>query len=153
MKNIIRAIFCTLFAAAVLLNSGCVSAKTADGSLTADQQSQLDKAAEKACIELLEAFKNNDYLRLRKTLPVSLAKQFTEENFKQSRNAAVKILGEIKSYEFLTRLQAPIFRNMIYKVKFQRTGNDRKTIEQEALFRVMLAEDNGKIQVLSFVFF
>lgn len=153
MKNIIRAIFCTLFAAAVLLNSGCVFAKTADGSLTADQQSQLDKAAEKACIELLEAFKNNDYPRLRKTLPVSLAKQFTEENFKQSRNAAVKILGEIKSYEFLTRLQAPIFRNMIYKVKFQRTGNDRKTIEQEALFRVMLAEDNGKIQVLSFVFF
>ena len=62
-------------------------------------------------------------------------------------------LNASKSYEFLTRLQAPIFRNMIYKVKFQRTGNDRKAIEQEALFRVMLAEDNGKIQVLSFVFF
>ena len=153
MKNIIKAIFCTLFAAAVLLNSGCNTVELHESQLTADQQSQLDKAAEKACIELLEAFKNNDYPRLRKTLPVSLAKQFTEENFKQSRNAAVKILGEIKSYEFLTRLQAPIFRNMIYRVKFQRTGNDRKTIEQEALFRVMLAEDNGKIQVLSFVFF
>ena len=153
MKNIIKATLFVLFAAAMLLNSGCNTVELHESQLTVDQQAQLDKAAEKACIELLEAFKNNDYPRLRKTLPVSLAKQFTEDNFKQSRNATVKILGEIKSYKFLTRLQAPIFRNMIYRVKFQRTGNDNKAIEQEALFRVMLAENNGVIQVLSFVFF
>ena len=155
MKKLTNALLVNIFTAAVfMLGAGCaVNSDEKKSDLTAEQTAQLDKAAEKQCIELLEAFKNNDYPRLRKTLPVSLAKQFTEDHFKQSRNAAVKILGEIKSYEFLTRLQAPIFRNMIYRVKFQRTGNDRKTIEQEALFRVMLAEDNGKIQVLSFVFF
>lgn len=141
-------------AATALLTGGCST--TADNSkndLTTEQLTVLDKAAEKKCIELLESFKNNDYARLQATLPPSLARQFTEDMFKQSRNKIKNTLGEIKSYEFLTRLQAPIFRNILYKVKFRRTGSDRKTIEQEALFRIMLAENNGVIQVLSFVFF
>ena len=155
MKKIAAFMFVNaLAAAALLLNTGCAANSEPDNAaLTAEQQTILDKAAEKKCIELLEAYKTNDYARLKNALPPSLARQFSEDMFKQSRNAAKNTLGEIKSYEFLTRLQAPVFRNMIYKVKFQRTGNDRKTIEQEALFRIMLAENNGVIQILSFVFF
>ena len=145
------AVFCM---AVIMLNTGCASTSEPKNSdLTPEQLAQLDSAAEKKCLELLEAYKAGDYKRLRDALPPSLALQFTEEMFKQSNNALKNTLGEIKSYKFLTRLQAPVFRNMIYKVKFQRTGNDRKTIEQEALFRIMLAEDKGIIQVLSFVFF
>ena len=154
MKKLFKTYFPVLFiAAASVLQSGCATTDNGNNALTAEQQMLLDKAAENKCIELLEAYKRNDYKRLQSALPPSLARQFTEEAFKQSRNAAKNTLGEIKSYEFLTRLQAPVFRNMIYKVKFQRTGSDRKIIEQEALFRVMLAENNGIIQVLSFVFF
>ena len=146
--------FALLCMAILIINSGCaVTSEAANSTLTPEQSAQLDNEAAKKCIELLEAFKDNDYPRLQKTLPPSLARQFDADKFKQSCNTLKNTLGEIKSYEFLTRLQAPVFRNMIYKVKFQRMGNDRKTIEQEALFRIMLAEDKGVIQVLSFVFF
>ena len=155
MKKSPRTLFYAVFSMAVfMLITGCASTSAENkNDLTPEQIIQLDKAAEQKCIELLEAFKAGDYKRLRNALPPSLARQFTEDMVKKSNNTVKNTLGEIKSYEFLTRLQAPVFRNMIYKVKFQRTGNDRQTIEQEALFRIMLAEDKGVIQVLSFVFF
>ena len=154
MKKLFKIYFPVLFITTAILPCGCTTtANNSNNDLTAEQQLLLEKSAANKCVELLEAYKNNDYKRLQNALPPSLARQFTEDAFKQSRNAAKNTLGEIKNYEFLTRLQAPVFRNMIYKVKFQRTGSDRKIIEQEALFRVMLAENNGIIQVLSFVFF
>ena len=154
MKKITILALFTFVGSALLLNMGCAStSETSGADFTAEQLAQLDKAAEKKCFELLEAYKNNNYQQLQKELPPSLARQFDKNSFILSRNALVKTLGEITSYQFLTRLQAPVFRNMIYRVKFERTGSDRKTITQEALFRVMLAENNGIIQVLSFVFF
>ena len=105
------------------------------------------------CVAMIKAFQNNDYTQLRQCLPPELTLQFTEEKFRQSRNELTKTLGELVDYSFLAELKAPVFRNLIYKVKFRRIGNDQKPIEQEVLFRVMLAQSEGKIQVISFVFF
>ena len=69
-----------LAAAALLLNTGCTAnSEPNNAALTAEQQTILDKAAEKKCIELLEAYKTNDYARLKNALPPSLARQFSED--------------------------------------------------------------------------
>ena len=99
MKKLLKVYFPTLLlAAATVLQNGCATSDNGNNDLTAEQHLLLDKAAESKCIELLEAYKLNDYKRLQRALPPSLARQFTEEAFKQSRNAAKNTLGEIKSY-------------------------------------------------------
>ena len=136
---------------AMLIFSGCMHTSE-NAAATPSPASTETQRFQKPCAEILSAFQNEDYAQLKKILPESLLKDFTEDVFKQSCRQMQKSLGKMTGFTYLTNLQAPVFRTMVYKVQFERTSQEGKIIQQEALFRGMLSESKGKIIVLSFGF-
>ena len=140
-------------AAAVLSGivwSGCIA--PAAVNTETEQYSAQDKY-QKHSQAVLDAFIAKDYRQLRRLLPDNIAAEFPQEKFDNSIKQLEKTLGTITSYTYLTELQVPILRTMVYKVTFERTGSKKDKIVQEALFRITMAEDNGKVMVLLFNFF
>ena len=130
--------------------SGCISTTAVNDA--AVQEETRDKY-QKHSAAVLAAFMAKDYRQLRSLLSDNIAAEFPKEKFDNSLKQLEKTLGVMKSYTFLTELQVPILRTMVYKVTFERTGSKQEKITQEALFRITMAEDNGKVMVLLFNFF
>ena len=130
--------------------SGCISTTAVNDA--AVQKETRDKY-QKHSQAVLDAFMAKDYRQLRSLLSDNIAAEFPKEKFDNSIKQLEKTLGVMKSYTFLTELQVPILRTMVYKVTFERTGSKQEKITQEALFRITMAEDNGKVMVLLFNFF
>lgn len=130
--------------------SGCISTPEVN---TAQVQDETCGKYQKHSQAVLDAFMAKDYRQLRSLLSDNIATEFPKEKFDNSIKQLEKTLGVMKSYTFLTELQVPILRTMVYKVTFERTGSKQEKITQEALFRITMAEDNGKVMVLLFNFF
>lgn len=103
---------------------------------------------------MLEAYCDNDPGKFVNMLPEALVKQFGEEEFSESRKVLEDSLGEVKQFEFLTKLNAPEFQVYIFRVTFLRTGvmDKEKEIEQETLFRIIAGDLEGDPQIISFGF-
>ena len=140
-------------AAAAMLcfaGSGCISTPEVNAAQVQDETCGKYQKHSQA---VLAAFMAKDYRQLRSLLSDNIAAEFPKEKFDNSIKQLEKTLGVMKSYTFLTELQVPILRTMVYKVTFERTGSKQEKITQEALFRITMAEDNGKVMVLLFNFF
>jgi hypothetical protein len=144
-----RFFICAVTVLFCALTSGCVSTAPVTNNTTPESQRklQLHSAA------VLDAFMAKDYQQLRGLLSDNIAAEFPEEKFSTSIKQLEKTLGTMKNYLYLTELKVPILRTMVYKVTFERTGSKQEKITQEALFRITMAEDKGKVIVLSFNFF
>ena len=145
-----RFFICAVTALFCALTSGCVSTTatvTQDIAPESQRKLQLHSAA------ILDAFMAKDYQQLRGLLSDNIAAEFPEEKFSNSIKQLEKTLGTMKNYLYLTELKVPILRTMVYKVTFERTGSKQEKITQEALFRITMAEDKGKVMVLGFHFF
>ena len=143
-----KLLICSVAALICTVWSGCAANPgTAPEQTAAAPQYQTHSAA------ILDAFMKSDYEKLRPLLSDNIAAEFPREKFDSSLKQLEKTLGAIKGYTYLTDLKVPILHTDVYKVTFERTGNQKQTITQEALFRITMAEEKGKIMVLSFNFF
>lgn len=150
MKQLTSLISAVMIFAAVTF-SGCIHA-AADSAAAAPPPAAASSKYQKISAEILSAFQNEDYSQLEKLLPESLAKDFSENVFKQSCRQLQQSLGKMTQFTFVTELEAPIFKTLVYKAQFERKSRDGKTIKQEALFKAMFSEQNRKTLVLSFGF-
>lgn len=101
---------------------------------------------------VLSAFQKNDYELLKGVLAENLQKEFSQETFSQSLQQLQKTLGTIDHFEYWGELKTPVLRTLVWKVCFYRHGSDKQVIEQEVLFRALIAPLDGKNRVISFGF-
>lgn len=136
-----------------LLSIFCTGCATTNRDVEQENNSGSQQQLMQHSAAMLKAFQAGDYSQLRGLLSENIAAEFPKEKFDASVKQLKKTLGKIKSYTFLTELEVPILRTLVYKVTFERTGNQQQKITQEGLFRVTMVEDKGKVMVLAFNFF
>lgn len=100
----------------------------------------------------MRAFQEENYELLKEVLAENLQKEFTPEAFSQSLLELRNTLGTIRSFEYCGELKTPVLKTLVWKVCFRRTGSDDSAIEQEILFRALIAPVNGKSRVIGFGF-
>ena len=100
---------------------------------------------------MLKAFKNNDYMLFSSKLSDGLKQDFTSDNFNAGRKQVMDSAGKVCGIRYLGKLSGPVFSNFLWAVKFSGL-NDKKTSEQELLFKITSAQDNNKVQIISFGF-
>ena len=143
-----KLIICSVAVLVSLVWSGCASTPE-----PAPEQTDTAIRYQQHSAAILDAFMQADYKKLRPLLSENIATEFPQEKFDSSIKQLQNTLGKIKSYAYLTELKVPVLHTDVYKVTFERIGNQKQKITQEALFRITMAEDQGKIMVLSFNFF
>lgn len=143
----------SLFAASV-----CCACATANIQTPEQTKNQIERAEsfDASSIELgdklLAAYKNGNVKAFLSLLPDDVTKTFGEKEFKGSKKAIADTMGEIQSYQFLTKLNAPVFKSYLWKVNFRRTNRDGEVFNQETVFRVITGELDGKPYAVSFGF-
>ena len=98
---------------------------------------------------MLRAFQKKNYELLKEVLVEDLQKEFSSETFAQSLRQLQKTLGTIRSFEYWGELKTPVLKTLVWKVCFRSDGS---VIEQEVLFRALIAPVDGKNRVISFGF-
>ena len=98
---------------------------------------------------ILEAFREEDYAKLRRNLPGPLRTKMTEKDFRTSCDNWRDTLGRIRDYEYVLELDTPAVRNLIWKVGFERDDADGDEVEQDMLFRLVTGTVDGEVKVLS----
>lgn len=136
------------------LSSGCISlAETRDGSL----QNKLPYTGRRIGQDLLEAVREKNYTALSGILvryggPVPGRKEFLRADREFSSQ-----FGTIVCFRFLTELETPAVRNLLWIVTLERQSAQQKEkkIRQELLFRLVLAENRktGAVRILGMGFF
>lgn len=101
---------------------------------------------------MLRAFQKKNYELLKEVLVEDLQKGFSSEAFAQSFRQLQKTLGTIHSFEYRGELKTPVLKTLVWKVCFRRNGSDGSVIEQEVLFRALIAPVDGENRVISFGF-
>ncbi len=150
MKKDLRLLFFCV-SLVLMLAAGCATVES--GTAAAGK----DTAAAEVILgeKMLEAFVRNDSAAFRKHLTGDALKNFGEKEFRATRSQIVEAMGTVKSYEYLTALDAPGFRSHLWKVTFERgktLKQDEKLI-QETLFRiVLLSPEDEKIPPYIFTF-
>ncbi|MGE4563768.1 MAG: hypothetical protein AB7F32_02775 [Victivallaceae bacterium] len=103
-------------------------------------------------VEIIQAFQKNDYAKLAVHLSPEVKAQLSAAQFAEKNSEIRKGLGEIQSYDYLTELDAPIFKSLIWKVTFSRTDKEGKAVRQQILFRLVTGELGGKLVAIGFWF-
>ena len=103
-------------------------------------------------VEIIQAFQKNDYAKLAVHLSPEVKAQLNATQFAEKNGEIRKNLGEIQSCDYLTELDAPIFKSLIWKVTFVRTDKDGKTVRQQLLFRLVTGELGNKLVAVGFWF-
>ena len=98
---------------------------------------------------ILEAFREEDYAKLRRNLPGPLRTKMTEKDFRTSCDNWRDTLGRIRDYEYVLELDTPAVRNLIWKVGFERDATDGDEVEQDMLFRLVTGNVDDETCVLS----
>ena len=98
---------------------------------------------------ILEAFREEDYAKLRRNLPGPLRTKMTEKDFRTSCDNWRDTLGRIRDYEYVLELDTPAVRNLIWKVGFERDDADGDEVEQDMLFRLVTGNVDDETCVLS----
>ena len=98
---------------------------------------------------ILAAFRDEDFARLRENIPGPLQTKMTEKDFKTSCGNWRDTLGTIRDYDYVLELDTPAVRNLIWKVGFGRDDSDGNEVEQDMLFRLVTGNVDDETCVLS----
>ena len=142
-------------AAAVVWMTGCSSAAPEPVSESgAARARRIETQARSTGEELLKAFIADDSDRFIALLPVDARRQFGPDEFKRTRATLAETIGTPEKFEFITGLDAPVFKSHLWKVTFRRQAvlNQEQEFRQETLFRVVTGELDGKPYIVSFGF-
>ncbi len=101
---------------------------------------------------MLEAIRKEDFRAFRNCLRGGPAEELSRRDFETSMNQSRTQFGTLRKFRFLTSLQTPAVRNLIWKTEFQRKGSNGRRITQELLFRLVSGTLDGRPVVLSFGF-
>ena len=117
-----------------------------------------DVAADPTALErelgdkMLAAFCGNQAEGFVALLPDEMQRRFAKEAFDTAYKNTRESLGEAVSYDYFGELETPVFRVLLWKVRFKRETSDKKIIHQEALFRVVTGRVDDVPRVVSFGF-
>ncbi len=152
-KQIIRiARFQAVLLTAAVFVAGCVQIP-AEPEKNPASGGEYDRSAALQCADaVLRAFQEKKYELLKEVLAENLQKEFTPEAFSQSLLQLQNTLGTIHSFEYRGELKTPVLKTLVWKVCFRRTGSDDSVIEQEILFRALIAPVHGESRVIGFGF-
>ena len=152
-RRIIRiAQFQAVLLTVILLIAGCVQIP-AEIEKNPASDGKHDRSAALQCGNtMLRAFQKKNYELLKEVLVEALQKEFPSETFAQSLRQLQKTLGTIRSFEYWGELKTSVLKTLVWKVCFRRNGSDGSVIEQEVLFRALIAPVDGKNRVISFGF-
>ncbi len=150
MKNAFGLVFAAGLTGLLFLGSGCAWGKGGEPAAAPD--------ASAIALEmelgnrLIDAFCDNDGKEFVALLPEEMRKRFDVDEFKLAYENTRGALGEAVSFEYFGELETPVFRVLLWKVRFRRETSDGETVHQEALFRVVTGRVDDKPQVVSFGF-
>ena len=102
--------------------------------------------------KMLAAFSCNKASDFVSLLPAEMQRRFGKDAFDTAYKNTRESLGEVVSFGYFGELETPVFRVLLWKVRFRRETSDKKTIHQEALFRVVTGRIDDVPQVVSFGF-
>ena len=98
---------------------------------------------------ILAAFRDEDYAKLKKNIPGPLQTKMTEKDFRTSCGNWRDTLGKIKDYDYILELDTPAVWNLIWRVEFERDTTDGNEVEQDMLFRLVTGNVDDETCVLS----
>ena len=98
---------------------------------------------------ILAAFRDEDFAKLRKNIPGPLQTKMTEKDFRTSCANWRDSLGRIKDFDYVLELETPAVRNLIWKVGFERNDANGNEVEQDMLFRLVTGKVDDETCVLS----
>jgi len=145
MTRILIAALCLVFAFALV---ACVVVEKDEFDVVDPDDAELARSVELGN-NILAAFRDEDYTKLKRNLPGPLSSKMTEKDFKTSCGNWRDTLGKIKDYDYVLELDTPAVRNLIWKVGFERDADDGDEIEQDMLFRLVTGNVDGETCVLS----
>lgn len=145
MNRIICAALCLFFAFAL---AACVVVEKDDFEAADPDDSELVHSVELGN-NILAAFRDGDYAKLKRNIPGPLRSKMTEKDFKTSCDNWRDTLGRIKDYDYVLELETPAVRNLIWRVEFERDDTDGHEVEQDMLFRLVTGKVDDETCVLS----
>ena len=98
---------------------------------------------------ILAAFRDEDFAKLRKNIPGPLQTKMTEKDFRTSCGNWRDTLGKIRDYDYVLELETPAVRNLIWKVGFERNDTNGNEVEQDMLFRLVTGNVDDEVCVMS----
>ena len=145
----LKKFFLAMFAGALLLTfgNGCVIIKEYAPEANAVK---INPAEQELARKLLQAFIKNDAKTFVSLLPEETRKNFTVDNFKQTRKSVIESIGEPISYTYMTTLELSALHPQIWKVRFKRYNVNRtKEFTSEVLFKVITGMSDRKTAVIT----
>ena len=145
----LKKFFLAMFAGAILLTfgNGCVIIKEYAPEANAVK---INPAEQELARQLLQAFIKNDAKTFVSLLPEETRKNFTVDNFKQTRKSVIESIGEPISYTYMTTLELSALHPQIWKVRFKRYNVNRtKEFTSEVLFKVITGMSDRKTAVIT----
>lgn len=140
-----------LFLPAVILISGCrTTVNRTDCAENRPRDAGNELEIRKIGDRILNAIEKEDYREFSSAAGKEM--DLSEEDFLASERNIRKQFGKMTGYTYLTDLELPLLSGMVWKVRFEREGENRKTIRQELLFRLITGKINGKSQVVGMSF-
>ena len=139
----------SVFAGMLMLSfyfAGCATVDRSGGGIVHDDDVRAMDG------ELLDALARNDSTAFVAILPKELRAQFSREEFDNLHDSLGQTLGNPVGFEFMTSLEHPLVNISIWKVRFERRGQQDVTIRQDTLFRVISKDVNGHSEIISFNF-
>ena len=145
----LKKFFLAMFAGAILLTfgNGCVIIKEYAPEANAVK---INPAEQELARQLLQAFIKNDAKTFVSLLPEETRKNFTVDNFKQTRKSVIESIGDPISYTYMTTLELSALHPQIWKVRFKRYNVNRtKEFTSEVLFKVITGMSDRKTAVIT----
>jgi len=154
--------------ATVILPSGCGSTdKKEDESAKSEKDKKLElknindeneaaiqKLAEGYVDDIILGMKDNDYKRFSQNLVDELKQDITKENFKIMVQRFKDEKGNFVNKQFLTSLEKGLFREYLWKAKFQKP-DEKKAVnapKEDTLVILILGKVDDKYKVFAFSF-
>ncbi len=142
-----------LFSIMAVFTGGCA---TQDKETAVKQTPGVSSLAEEQALgdKMIKALRDNDSASFLSLLHKDTRVRFGKKEFEDNRADMKKLFGEIVSVQYLTSLEMPTLRPMIWKIRFCRKAQqkDAAPIYQETLFQIVFGRLDGKAYVLSFGF-
>ena len=145
----LKKFFLAMFAGAILLTfgNGCVIIKVYAPEANVVK---INPDEQELARQLLQAFIKNDAKTFVSLLPEETRKNFTVDNFKQTRKSVIESIGEPISYTYMTTLELSALHPQIWKVRFKRYNVNRtKEFTSEVLFKVITGMSDRKTAVIT----
>ena len=94
-----------------------------------------------------KSFADDDAEEFLECLSPQVRQSINEEKFKTSYSEIIEKFGKVESCEFMGNLENPLYQIQVWKMRFAKENR-----VNEMLFRILMAETDGNMQVVSFAF-